>query len=50
MEDMSDWMVYLTNNYGLDYGHEYETLDLWCSGPLSHGAGRNCLLSIVNEM
>ena len=27
MEDMSDWMVYLTNNYGLDYGHEYETLD-----------------------
>ena len=24
---MSDWMVYLTNNYGLDYGHEYETLD-----------------------
>ena len=27
MEDMSDWMFYLTNNYGLDYGHECETLD-----------------------
>ena len=26
MEDMRDWMVYLTNNYGLDYGHEYDTL------------------------
>ena len=49
MEDMSDWMVYLTNNYGLDYGHEYETL-YWCSGLLSHGVWRNCLLSIVNEI
>ena len=27
MEDMRNWMVYLTNNYGLDYEHEYETLD-----------------------
>ena len=22
MKDMDDWMVYLTNNNGLDYGHE----------------------------
>ena len=26
MEDMRDWMAYLTNNYELDYGHEYDTL------------------------
>ena len=24
---MRDWMVYLTDNYGHDYGHEYETWD-----------------------
>lgn len=27
MGDMGDWMLYLTNNYELDYGHEYEILD-----------------------
>ena len=26
MRNMDDWMVYLTNNYGLDYEHEYEIL------------------------
>ena len=27
MKDMGDWMVYLTNNNGRDYGHEYKILD-----------------------
>ena len=43
---MGDWMVYLTNNYGLDYEHEYEILVVWCSGLLSHGVGINYLHSM----
>ena len=43
---MGDWMVYLTNNYGLDYEHEYEILVVWCSGLLSLGVGINYLHSM----
>ena len=27
MKHMGDWMAYLTNNNGLDYGHECKILD-----------------------
>ena len=41
---MDNCMVYLTNNYGLHYGHQYEILDQVMQQPTCDGSQTNSLL------
>ena len=41
---MDNCMGYLTNNYGLHHGHQYEILDQVIHRPNCDGSGTNSLL------